>query len=332
MSKIEITEDVIKKMEEMESGLYQDFETLTIQETPQEPHKDTPSIPQDIKVFLTDIPEHNIGWIKLNKEILPSKGLFYDKSLVIEITPANVKHIKNFSSLTEDDSYKINERINAILSSCVKLSNGKRRYTPKDILEIDKFWLVLAIRDLTFYKIPNKLINPSSCPKCNSSANIEIFSYNSTFFNFDDNLMQFYDYDENCFILDIENTNEVLKLKPPTISISTKMENYYNEVGKSKNIDREFLNEIQYLDLDWHNMDYRKVDDIIVESFGWSLHKTTLLKKFVNDFKNQIKMNSIGTCQSCGAEGVSTKFYFRGGVLSIFLIQDIYSYVRKRDV
>jgi hypothetical protein len=321
--KIEITEDIINQMEEMESGLYEkEVEPETIKEKPI----------KEVKVFLQDIPEFNIGWIKLNKELLPSKGLFYEKDIIIELTPATTQHIKDFTSLSEDDSYKTNEKINAILSTCLRISKGSRRFTSKDILEIDKVWLLLAIRDLTFSKISNKLINPSACPKCTSPANVEIFSYNSTFFEFNEELMNYYDEEERCFMFDITETGETLKLKPPTISVSSKVDSYYEKYSNIKKIDRNFLNEIQYIDLDWYNIDVQTLDKTIVDSFGWSVYKITLLKKFINDFKSQIKMKSFGYCESCGAEGVSTKFYFRGGLLSIFTIQNIYSYVRKYNV
>lgn len=322
-SNLEITEDIIKQMEEMESGLYV---------TTQEVKKEEVVKSKDVRVFLQDIPEFNVGWIKLNKELLPSKGLFYERDIIIEVSPATTQHIKDFTSLSEDESYKTNEKINAILSTCLRMSKGSRRFTSKDILEIDKIWLLLAIRDLTFHKISNKLVNPSACPKCGAPANIEIFSYNSTFFEFNEELMNYYDDEQRCFIFEIVETGEILKLKPPTISVSSKIDNYYEKYSNVKKLDRSFLNEIQYIDLDWYNIDVQTLDKTIVDSFGWSVYKITLLKKFINDFKSQIKMKSFGYCESCGAEGVSTKFYFRGGLLSIFTIQNIYSYVRRGNV
>ena len=319
---MELTEEEIKRLEEREIGLYPDEKVEDNKEASQE------NQPIQKQVFLEEIPEHNMGWIRLNKDILPSGGLFYSNDVTFYLTNAKINQIKDFSSLSEDDSYTVNERINSILSSCVKTSGGGSR----NILEIDKFFMVLAIRDLTFNNRPNKLINNSKCPKCGGNCGIEIFSSNSTFFEFDNNLDQYYNDHTRSYYFEIEKTGEFLDLKPPSISTSHKIDNYYKEYSKHKKIDRNLLNELMYLNVDWSDMDVKSLDRLITETYNWSDYKLTLLKTFVNDFKKQIKMLSYGTCGSCGAEGVSTHFSFRGGLLSIFLIQDIYSFVRRGHV
>jgi hypothetical protein len=198
----------------------------------------------------------------------------------------------------------------------------------KNILEIDKLFFLFAIRDLTFYKIPNVLTNISKCPKCGNSCGIEIFSSNTNFIEFDMKwINKYYNPDERNLTFEF-NDGDNLKIKPPTIQVTTIIDNYLKDSQReNKNIDFEFIKNVKFLDLDWESMTTEKLNKINSDTYKWSFEKYSLFLKVISDFKSMVTSSTFGSCSSCGAE-VSVPFRFQGNLLSTFLISDPYSKLR----
>lgn len=316
---LEFSEDMINRLEEKEKHIY-------------EQEQKTEEVIKESAVakntFLEDIPKHHKSYIKINKEIFPSECMFYPEDWNFYIRPARITEIREFSSLHEDSSYRTNEAINIILSSCMKITSSTSQINPKNCLEIDKIFLLLAVRDLTFYEIENELVNISSCPSCGKNCNIKIYSNNTLFFDHDLKIKGFYDIDSRSYVFNIESTGEKLSLRPPTMAITEKI-NTFNKhaIEKGLNVDPDSLNKIRYLDLNWNNISYEELQRNLIEISNWSMIKISMFEHFVKDFENQFSSKSIGICESCSAE-VAVPFSFQGPYRSIFLVQDPYRYAR----
>ena len=100
------------------------------------------------------------GHIKLNLSELPSGGRFYRKDFEIAIRAARVNEIRDFSTIDETNMKDIDEKVNSLLVSCTKILYGSQRGSYKDILEEDRIYVILKIRELTFKDGEQKLMMP----------------------------------------------------------------------------------------------------------------------------------------------------------------------------
>lgn len=321
----DLSEEQIKKLEEKEASLYEEqSQEVLNEELEQDIHKEEY---RSKKLFVEEIKENHTGYIELNPDIVPSMLMFYPENSIFRIRGGTTPEIRSFSSYAQKDAYTINQSINGILSPTVKFNFGNVKLSSSHILEMDKIFFLLAIRDLTFYHIPNNIQNPSTCPKCNKPCNIDIFTSNTIFFEEDLKLSKFYNASERCYLFTFENGIE-LRIKPPTILTTSVIENYIsNKRRNSKNINIDTLENIKYLDLDWENMTEDRLDKEISNTYKWSQEKYSLFLKVIEDFKKQLVTKTIDNCNSCGAE-VTVPFQFRSGLLSIFLISDPYRFVK----
>lgn len=321
-----MTEEQIKEAEAKEENLDEYYES--IQQKKPEPDALKVETKKELKskrLWVEDLKDEHNGKVELNNEIIPSEAMFYFHDIKFLLRGGQTSETRIFSSYANKDNYTVNRSINGILRPTVNISGSGKRLTSNSILEIDKLFFMLAIRDLTFYQIPNPLINNCKCPKCSEPCKIEIFSNNTTFLKLDPKLQDYYRADKKNYTFNFDG-EEPLEVKPPTIMVTEIISNYIetkNELGIK--VDKPMLENIKYLDLEWETITVDAIDKVLMRSFNWSLAKYSMLLKFVEDFKKQIVTETFGTCDSCSAE-VTVPFRFQGGLLSCFLIQDPYGH------
>ena len=90
------------------------------------------------------------GYIKLDLSLLPSAGRFYRDDFEIHIRAARVGEIRDYSTMEETNVRDIDEKLNGIISQCTKIMYGSQRGSYKDLLEEDRIYVILSIRELTF--------------------------------------------------------------------------------------------------------------------------------------------------------------------------------------
>lgn len=319
---IELDEESIKELKEREMGLYPDEEEPIV--------KKENSGREERKLFFEEIDDNShVGRVEVNPEIVPSLCEFYPPSMKFLIRGASTKEIRDFSDYVDEDPSTVNIAINNLLKSLIQVTSHKGRMSYKSILELDKIFFIIALRDLTFYKMPNVLENSSKCPQCLDPCGIEIYSSNSTFYKKNEELYKFYDFEKRNFTLELKE-GTVLEIKPPSILVSEVVNNYISHKRNSgQKIEVKLLENIKYLDLDWEKMTVERLDDFLVSMVGWSNERYTLFLKFIDDFKKQFKVfETFGTCKSCGAQGVTVPFQFHQNFRSIFLVSNPYSNIR----
>ena len=127
-------------------------------------------------------PGLDFGWKNLPLAVLPSRGFFYPEGTKIAIRSAEVKEIRHFSTIDEDDLIDLDEKLNFILSKCSTMhfpSEGVVSY--KDLKHEDRFFLIMAIRDLTFIQGENRIIITS-----NKHEEYENFDWEAYIRNYED--------------------------------------------------------------------------------------------------------------------------------------------------
>jgi hypothetical protein len=140
-----------------------------------------------------------MDYIEVDLNRLPSKNLFYD-DLSIMIRGANIYEIERYD-LSNHSSYDtINQDIYSLLCNTVIVSDSKKRRSVLEILDIDKQYLLIMIRDLT--EGQNEIvIQPDNGTAFEA---ITLCADNIELWEPDNELMEFYSDYYKCFYCDTD--------------------------------------------------------------------------------------------------------------------------------
>jgi hypothetical protein len=106
--------------------------------------------------------------------------------------------------------YDILEKINYILSSCLKLKlPGGVTKTYLDLKDPDKFFCIFLIREITFQK-GNYLVTTATCSD-GTECKIELRRENFEFWQPSDKIKRFYNPELRCFSFDLNSTINIFK-------------------------------------------------------------------------------------------------------------------------
>ena len=87
----------------------------------------------------------HLGYHQIPIGSLPSSGMFYPVGTQIHIRAAKVAEIRNYSTIDETNILDVDDKLNAIVESCTKVSCDKKVLSYKDLCEEDRFYLILSI-------------------------------------------------------------------------------------------------------------------------------------------------------------------------------------------
>ena len=123
----------------------------------------------------------HLGYHAVDAVGLPSGGRFYPDDAIISVRAAKVGEIRNFSIVDENNLVDMEEKLNYIVKNCVRIFSGKKKLSYKDILEEDRFYILLSIRDLTFPE-PESNLSVDHLDKKGDTHKIEVSKDNFTYF------------------------------------------------------------------------------------------------------------------------------------------------------
>lgn len=269
------------------------------------------------------------GYIKLDLNLFPSGGRFYRDDFEIHIRAARVGEIREFSTVDEENIMDVDEKLNSILVNCTKIMYGNQRGSYRDVLEEDRIYLILTIRELTFKQGENKLMMPvgkKSCPSgsCKSQESVELKTTNLQFQDSDDLLDKYYDYQNKCYTVPTKSHGE-LTLAPPTIGVMRAITSWIRKrEEENKSWDKSSLSILPYVQREWRGFNDKEIFSAMTNFQGWDASKYSIMFRLVEKAKIGVKPEFIYPCESCGAE-VTVPLSFPGGVKALFIIQDITS-------
>jgi hypothetical protein len=274
----------------------------------------------------------DLVWKNLPLSSLPSKGLFYPEGTKIAIRPALVKEIKYFSTIDETDELDIEEKLSYILDMCSMInfpSEGVRSYL--DFLEDDRFFIILAIRDLTFIKGENSIMlmldekcKDSICP---FSEGIELRTGTLGFHRIESKVMEYFSSVNRNFhfrLKDQEGTEITMYL--PTIGVNKKIDSFIRmAIRNDVEMEESDLKIIPYLFGNRFEMSYSN----FIEKLNYlkGIEDKTLfsvLLKLSESLRSGTKTQIVQDCPKCGAKGVTAEISFPGGIRSLFVVSDIF--------
>lgn len=285
---------------------------------------------QQNETSIKESPSMEIGWKNLPTSILPSKGLFYPEDTQIAIRAAEVKEIRHFSTIDESDMLDIDAKLNIILNSCCVMKfQGDGVMSYRDLKQEDRFFIIMAIRDLSFVKGENRIVlTPEvSCKKdnCSFKYGIELRTGVLSNYNLDQKLMKYYSKVERKFIFPVAKIGKKLAMNVPSIGVIDAVSNYVkNSVRAGKEIDESFMKIAPFLFDDWRSLNDAKIEKASLDSENWTKEEFSIYFQLADDIRIGTKLEVSLGCQTCGASEVTAPIAFPGGFRSLFVISDIF--------
>lgn len=267
-------------------------------------------------------------WKKLPLENLPSAGFGYPEETELSIRSAEVSEIRHFSTIDENDPIDIDEKINHIISKCASFRWKGGILNFQDLYQEDRFYIFMAIRDLTFVKGENRIFIPiqNKCTKedCPIPSEVELTSGVLSNFSLDPKLKAYYDHENGCFQLTPKNGDAPIQLFIPTIGVSQKIRKILRDKTKAgKNYDSSFATISPFVIPNWRDLDEKSYDSYEVNSKNWTYTQFVLADSISKQITFATKNNLSIICNKCGAE-VIAPIRFRGGIRSLFIVSDIF--------
>jgi hypothetical protein len=269
------------------------------------------------------------GYVKLDLSRLPSGGRFYRDDFEIHLRAARVGEIRDFSTMEEDNIRDVDEKLNSLLVNCTKIMYGNQRGSYRDILEEDRIFIILTIREITFKNGENKLMMPVGKKKCTSSAcksqdSVELKTDNLQFQETDDLIGKYYDDQNRCYTIPTKSHGE-LTLAPPTIGVMRAITDWVRKrEEENKPWDKSTLSIIPYIQREWRAFNDKEIFSAVTALQGWDSGKYSIVYRLIEKMKLGVKPEFVYPCISCGAE-VTVPLSFPGGVKALFIISDISS-------
>lgn len=261
---------------------------------------------------------NQIGWIPLKVEDLPTRGLFYPKDTVLAIRAATGGEIRHWSTLDETDFAALDDMINYVIERCTTIKPGNpeaAHMSWKDIKEVDRFYIILAIHELTFAQGENKLQ-----VKVSDTKKIDVRKDMVSYISLDPKLMQYYDEDERCFILKLK-TGRVLKLDIPCVGVTQWLKNFIiRKRQQQEYIDEDYLTFAPFIIRNWRGLSDETYLRFVEDSNKWDVATVSILTHVKQLFADTI--NPVVRFTDEGGMEQTAPLNFQGGIKSIFLISD----------
>ena len=268
-----------------------------------------------------------MGYLELVQDNLPSKGMFYLNDTKIFIRAATVKEVRSFSTVEETNPMDVDEKLNDILLSCTKIEMKGKRGSFKDILEEDRLFVILSVRELTFKEGENRLMLTPNKIDCNADdcpmrTKYELRTNTLQSYGTNDDIEKYYNETERLFVMPTRSSGTI-RMAPPTIGVMRVITDYIKQKDADKQSwDKAFLQIIPYLQRDWRGFNDQSLFDMEVEYQGWNMTKYTTLFRLAEKMRIGVKQEMTHECDRCGAE-VTVPVDFPGGIKSLFVVSDL---------
>jgi hypothetical protein len=262
---------------------------------------------------------NEIGWQRLDIKDLPTQGLFYPDGAEIAIRSATGSEIRHWSTLSEEDLSALDDMLNYVIERCCTIKYpGNTLSSWKDIKEVDRFYILLAIRERTFVKGENALqVKISETKKMDVSK--EMIDYIS----FDDRLMRYYDADKRCISLKFK-TGKSMDVHLPSVGVTNWLKNYINRKQQmQESFDQDFISFAPFVIPSWRGLNDASYEKFVYESQNWSTSEISMLTEIRKIFADTINPVIKYRDEQGGERTVPLNF--QGGIKSILLISDPFS-------
>jgi hypothetical protein len=351
-------EEILKKREELGGLVYDDPEAdsseqtpdFRKEETPKLDYQDSPEPSNSQRSFdsnqnqeeqpkasfgKSQIHKQNTlsenGWKNIPVDVLPTRGQYYPYGTRISIRAAEVREIRHFSTIDDDDRLDIEERLSYVLDRCLRMefpNEGLISY--KDLKQEDRFYLILSIRDLTFVKGENSILLKTNkkcneTPECPFNNGIELRTGALDSYRIEDKIMKHYNSQTGSFVFNIKRTGKRVEMFIPSIGVTQAISSYVIQASRMGiTIDDGFLQISPFLFNDWRDLNFDQYINKMRECDYLTKEEYSVLFELSQRIKVGTKMEVKQNCPICGGMEVTADITFPQGLRSLFVISDIF--------
>ena len=260
-----------------------------------------------------------LGYHSVDMETLFSRGRFYPQDTKISIRSAKVAEIRHFSTMNENSLLDIEEKLNGIVKSCMRIESPNKKLSYKDLLEEDRIAILLQIRDLTSPEAENKLMLKAE-NSYGTTKDVELATRNFVTSEIPEEIEKYYDAVARCFRIQTKSSGEIL-MKPPCIGVMEEVTKYIKEQNDNKKRwDQAFVQILPYIQLDWRGFNQTEIFNQEVAFQGWNEKKYMVTYRLAEKMKIGAEPEML---VDVDGEDVSVPLQFPGGIKSLFIISDL---------
>ena len=271
-----------------------------------------------------EIHQNGLGYLQLNIQDLPTKGIFYPTGTKLFIRAATGGEIRHWSQTNESELSDIDDSLNYILERCLSVrfpDSVGLLADYKDLKEIDRFYVILAIRDFTFPDGNNELMI-----KITEKDQIPLKKDNIDFIKFENKIMKFYDETNKCFTIQNFTSKQGKQIhlqKPlhiymPSVGVDKWLKAYLQRKSQMQEmIDQDFLKMAPLLIRDHRGLNDESYRGIIESCDHFGIAEYSIIEQFRRVLSAAANPRFIYHDKE-GMEQ-SAPLNFQGGIKSLFL-------------
>jgi len=244
-------------------------------------------------------------------------GMFYPNGTKIMVRAAQVKEIQSYSMVDDKNFYDMIEKMNDMLSACVRIKYVDDRVgSYLDLKDGDRIYLIFLIRELTFQQ-GNTLAADATC-KCGNEMQIDLKRQNFCFHEMPDTLVKYFDDVDKQFVFETVS-GQVYRIAPPTIGLQKSFTEYIvKEYNDKKVPNLSFLKIIPFTLVNSNSITVAGIKTKLAQFQVLSIQDFQFLNAAVNKMQFGIK-ELKKVCAQCSEE-VYTDMVFPNGPSAIFAL------------
>ena len=215
----------------------------------------------------------------------------------------------------ETDVSAIDDALSYIIERCMKISFPTGQATWKDLKEIDRFYIILAIRDFTFTEGNNELKI-----KISENKDIAVHKDDITFIDISDKMMRYYNTEKRCFTFPVKNPQVgSIDIYMPCVGVTQWLKDYMRKKQqRQEQFDQDFITIAPMLIPDYRKLNDSSYASILRDTMNWGPYEWSLVSKVKSILQEAITPKLMYIDES-GAEA-ETPLNFQGGIKAIFNI------------
>ena len=236
------------------------------------------------------------NYYQLEKEYLPTGGIFYPSNITILFKSASLNIIRYISSFDESDFDDNNIIMNYILENvCKVFIDEKEIEKPQYILnKLDRMYILLASKELTFPDVFSDIHFEYECKFCNNVERIELIK------NFLSQIElgkfeRFYNPNRKSFVLD-EGEKDELELFIPNLNSDNIINKF--KIENPEILEHSFFRYVKYL-IPYNIDEHFNLNDIFKKVRKLELNKLLFLIIFADYFDKQLSGGVYFICSNC---------------------------------
>lgn len=291
------------------------------------PVQDVPDAPAAIPQMRVSAPSSQInipGYIDVPVESMPSAGHFYPVGTRILIKAATGSDIKYWSTLDEDNVISVDDMLDYVVEKCCMVRTPDGAGNWRDIRSIDRLYLILAVRELTFPDGTNDLKVVGKDGK-DVMVRKEMLSQ----FVVPDGLREYYNGDGRCFTFPYDTFS--INMYMPSVGVNKWLKAYVTaKVQSGAEYDESFVGYAPLLISDYRYLTDKSYETMVEESGKFGAEQWSLIS-YVEDLLKKGASTNLKYVDDGGVPQ-EAPFNFRGGIKSLFLFSNPLSRLAKDRV